>query len=249
MSTLLSTAAMVTECQSRVPIGLSSAFWMKKLNEAYRWISQKGNFIWDVKSGSVTVLVGASTFSLPSDCNPGKPMWLSGPTGGSVSTSGNFLSEIPYKAWDTSLQQQYAEVTAPAGMYSCWTYATSFVGSPPAYNYLGELFPLSAKPTAGTGNFTFALYYHTDVSGTEYVSGATIYFPTPNVFDNLLIELAEAEARRIYGLSGFEMIQKRAESAIVTLLDSYRSTKNVLAGLTDQQKQVSEAQMMKQERT
>ena len=92
---------------------------------------------------------------------------------------------------------------------------------------------------------TFA--YHTDVSGGEYADSASVYFPTPNSFDNLIIELAEAEARRIYGLAGWDIIQKRAESAIVNLLDSYRSTKNVLAGLTDQQKQVSEKKMMAQE--
>lgn len=248
MSNLLSTSAMVTECQARVPIGLSSTFWMKKLNEAFRWISQKGNFIWDVKAGTATVLVGASTFQLPTDCDPGKPMWLSGPTGGSVGSSGNFLSMIPYAPWDESLHQQFAEVVSPAGLYSCWTFAAYFTGTPPTYRYMAELFPASAAPTAATGNFTFAMYYHTDVSATEYVSGANIFFPTPNSFDNLMIELAEAEARRIYGLAGFEMIQKRAESAIVNLLDSYRSTKNVLAGLTDQQKQVSERKMMAQER-
>ena len=248
MSTLLSTSAMVTECQTRVPIGLSSTFWMKKLNEAFRWISQKGNFIWDVKAGSATVLVGASTFQLPSDCDPGKPMYLSGPTGGSVAQTGNLLALIPYAPWDESLSQQYAEITAPAGAYSCWTYATFFVGTPPVYRYLAELFPVSAAPTAGTGNFTFAFYYHTDVSSTEYTNASNIYFPTPNSFDNLLIELAEAEARRIYGLAGWDIIQKRAESAIVNLLDSYRSTKNVLSGVVDQQKQVAEKQMMAQER-
>lgn len=251
MSKLLSTSAMVTECQARVPIGLSSAYWMKRLNEAYRWISQKGNYIWDVKVGTATVAIGGTTFSLPADCDPGKPMWLAGPTSGGVggtSSTGVFNNLIPYQPWDESLSQQYAEITAPPGLYSCWTFATFFVGTPPAYNYLGELFPSSAKPTAGTGAFTLSLYYHTDVNSTEYTSASNIYFPTPNSFDTLIIELAEAEAKRVYGIAGWDIVQKRAESAIVNLLDSYRSTKNVLSGLIDQQKQVSEKQMMSQER-
>jgi len=31
MSNLLSTTAMTAECQTRVPIGLSTTFWMKKM--------------------------------------------------------------------------------------------------------------------------------------------------------------------------------------------------------------------------
>lgn len=254
MSNLLSTDEMVAECKTRVPIGLSSAFWMKKLNEAYRWISQKGNFIWDIKAGIVNVPIGSTAFGLPSDCDPGKPIWLAGPSSGGVggsSSTGVFNALIPYQPWDESLNQQYAEVTMPPGMFSCWTFATFFSGSPPAYTsytYVGQLFPASAAPTAGTGAFTLPVYYHTDVYGTEFTEAANVYFPTPNSFDNLLIELAESEARRIYGLAGWDIIQKRAESAIVNLLDSYRSTKNVLSGLMDQQKQVSEKQMMAQER-
>ena len=256
MSTLLSLSSMVTECQSRVPIGLSSAFWVKKLNEAYRWISQKGNFIWDVKLDAVTVTAAQNYFTLPADCDPGKPMYLAGPVSGVSAQTGNVLSIIPYKPWDETLDQQYAEVTAPPGLFSCWTFSTKFtVGAGPAYvpsyRYEARLYPTSASPTVTTGAFSFSFAYHVDVSSTEYATTATAaapnFFPTPNSFDNLLIELAEAEAKRIYGLAGWDVIQKRAESAIVNLLDSYRSTKNVLSGLTDQQKQVSEKKMMAQE--
>ena len=265
MSNLLSVSQMVTECQSRVPIGLSSAFWVKKLNEAYRWISQKGNYIWDVQNTYVTVNATQGWFDIPNGsipgqpaCDPGKPMYLAGPYYSVTypGTAGVINSTIPYKPWDESLDQQFAEVDAPPGLFSCWTFSTFFsVGLGPyflpSYSYRGYLYPASARPTSATGAFMFNFAYHTDVSNVEFAATPTLtapnYFPTPNCFDNLLIELAEAEARRIYGLSGFEMIQRRAESAIVNLLDSYRSTKNVLAGLTDQQKQVSEKKMMSQE--
>ena len=147
-------------------------------------------------------------------------------------------------------------MVAPAGLVSCWTFYTNFtVGAGPTftpkYSYRGKIYPNSAKPTVTTGAFTFNFAYHTDVSSVEFAFTPTAtapnYFPTPNSFDTLIIELAEAEVRRIYGLAGWEIIQKRAESAIMNLLDSYRSTKNVLAGLQDQQKQVQERKLMSQE--
>jgi hypothetical protein len=130
-------------------------------------------------------------------------------------------------------------------MVSCWAFNTSFtVGPPPVYTYTGHLFPVDAI----TQNVEFRFYYHADVASAELTSSATAFFPTPNIFDSLMIELAEAEARRIYGLAGWEAIQKRAESAIMSLLDSYRSTKNSLGGLVDQQKQTNEKKLAAQER-
>ena len=250
MSNLLSTQAMVAECQRRVPIGLSNAYWMRKLNEAFRWISQKGNFVWDLREGFFTVSSGFVVFDIPLDCDPGKPMWVAGPVSQVIGASGVLKTIIPYRQFDDSLDQQYAEVTAPPGMYSCWSFYTSFTaGPPPVYRYKGILYPPSAAPTAGTGAFTFTFMYHADVNSTEYTEASNVYFPTPNSFDNLMIELAEAETRRIYGFTGWDIIQKRAETAILNLLDSYRSTKNVLAGLIDQQKQTQEKKLMHQERT
>jgi hypothetical protein len=246
---------MVAQLQTRVPIGLSSTFWMTKLNEAYRWISQKGNFIWDLKFPAVQAQLGVAqtVFTLPADCDTGKPMYLAGPTSTTGLTQVVVESLIPFKPWDESLEQQYAEVTAPTGLFSCFTVRSLFSTNPfppPSilYNYVAQLYPASAAPTVATGDFRFTFAYHSDVQ-SEFTLGTSIYFPTPNSFDNLLIELAEAEARRIYGLAGWEIIQKRAESAITNLLDSYRSTKNVLSGLVDQQKQVNEKKLMAQERS
>ena len=241
---------MVTRCQSRVNIGLSTAFWMEKLNEAYRWISQKGNYIWDLSGADVTISGLVNQFALPADCDPGKPMYLVGPIPSMPAPHMTLESIVPYVAWDDAGNQRISELPTMPGMISCWTFRANFthtVGPPPiyTYTYTGYIFPIDALAVTSQ----FRVVYHTDVSNVEFTVGSNIYFPTPNCFDNLLIELAEAEARRIYGLAGFETIQKRAESAIVNLLDSFRSTKNVLSGLTDQQKQVSEKKMMAQENT
>jgi hypothetical protein len=245
MSNLTSTTSMVAQLQTRVPIGLSSTFWMTKLNEAYRWISQKGNFIWDVKYANITLNSYVNTFSLPPTCDPGKPMVLVGPLPDVPNAALELNSVVTYVPWDVAMDQRYSEMSTIPGLVSCWTFATNFTaGPPPTYGYTAYIFPLDTVIT----NSQFRLVYHTDVASTEIPLAANQYFPTPNSFDNLLIELAEAEARRIYGLAGWDIIQKRAESAITSLLDSYRSTKNVLAGLTDQQKQVNERKLMAQER-
>lgn len=242
MSNLLSTTAMVAECQSRVPIGLSSSFWGKKLNEAYRWITQKGNFIWEIKLAPLTLSVSTISFSLPSDCNAGKPIYIYGPVG-STGGAPAIASSIPYVSYDDSFNQSVSELTVPAGAFSCWSmYFNTISGG-----YTGQFYPPSATPTLTTGDMSYVMSYHMDAASTEKAVSALDFFPTPNCFDSLLIELAEAEAKRIYGLAGWDIIQKRAESGIVSLLDPYRSTKNAVAGMVDQQKQTGERKLMGQE--
>jgi hypothetical protein len=244
MSNLLSTTAMVADCQSRVPIGLDSTFWMKKLNEAYRWICQKGNFLWELRRADLNVAPFANSFPLPADINPGKPLYLLGPVPQMDPTAPTMESLVPYVPWETAWMQRQSELPTTFGAVSCWSMRPTFtVGPPPVYTYTGYTFPLDVINAAST----FTLIYHADVSSTEFTAAATQFFPTPNIFDNLLIELAEAEAKRIYGIAGWDIVQKRAESAIVSLLDPYRSTKNAVAGMADQQKQTGEKKLMGQE--
>jgi hypothetical protein len=243
MSNLLSTSVMVADCQTRVPIGLDSTYWMKKLNEAYRWITQKGNFIWELRHTDITVNAFIVSFTVPTDCNPGKPMYLAGPMSGLVPAP-TLDSIVPQVPWEDAWIQRSSEMGNIPGAVSCWALRTNFsAGPPPVYAYRGYIFP----PDSLTTDSDFRFIYHADVSSTELTSAANQFFPTPNCFDNLLIELAEAETRRIYGIAGWDIVQKRAESAIVSLLDPYRSTKNAAAGMVDQQKQTGERKLMGQE--
>lgn len=244
MSNLLSTSAMTAECQTRVPIGLSTTFWMKKLNEAYRWICQKGHFVWEMRRQEITIPAGATSFMLPATMDPGKPMYLGGPYDFGLNPESSILSILPLVPAEDALDQQLSEMADIKGLFSCWSlimdiWLTKLV-------YFAALRPWSAANTSDALSFQF--HFHADASSTELTVGADKYFPTPNVFDNLLIELAEAEVRRIYGLAGWEIIQKRAESTIMVLLDKYRSSKSTVVGLSDQQKQTSERKLMAQER-
>lgn len=246
MSTLLSTQAMVAECQRRVPIQLTNAFWMRKLNEAYRSVSQKGAYVWDERSISFTLLSGAVSFDPPATFDPGKPMHLAGPTSGTGAYAGIGVNTlIPKISWEDAMLQQYSEMPVIAGMFSAWALTTVISGG--GYAYKGYLFPSTSLPTGGNLQFTFS--YHIDVASVELVESAVVFFPTPNIFDGLFIDLAEAEVKRIYGLAGWEIVQKKAEAAIMPILDVYRSQKNAPAGLLDQQKQTNETKLMAQERS
>lgn len=242
MSNLLSTTEMVTECQSRVPIGLSSPFWGKKLNEAYRWITQKGNFVWEIDTASLDVPAGIATIALPATCNIGKPMWIYGPIS-SVGGSPTLASDIPFVPNSEAGSYNVSELTMPPGAFSCFTVIQTSV----IPGWFIQFYPTSAVPTITSGTMRYSLIFHLDAASMEKPVSDVDYFPTPNCFDSLLIELAEAEARRIYGLAGWEIIQKRAESGIMSLLDPYRSTKNAVAGMADQQKQTGERKLMGQE--
>ena len=244
MSNLLSTTAMIAECKRRVPIGLDSPFWLRKLNESFRDISQKGAFVWNERSSSLTLPAGVVWFDIPATADVGRPMFLSGPSSGPGSTEGTINSPIPRIEWEEATNQQWSEMDVSPGAFSAWALTTVISGA--TYAYKGYLFPFSA---VAVGELTFGLTYHVDVASTELADGANVYFPTPNAFDGFYIDFAEAEARRIYGLAGWEVIQKKAEAAILPLLDSYRSQKHSPIGLVDQQKQTSERKMMAQERS
>ena len=95
MSNLLSTSAMTAECQTRVPIGLSTTFWMKKLNEAYRWICQKGHFVWEMRRQEMALGIGGTSFQLPATLDPGKPMYLGGPYNFGLDPESSILSILP----------------------------------------------------------------------------------------------------------------------------------------------------------
>jgi len=226
MSTTISTAKMVEQIQARVPLGLSSQFCLDRLNEAYRWLIQRGPMVWQLKSANVTIS-GTGTFTLPTDCDNGKLMVLSG--------GAAWQMEIPYKPWSDMLKYQYDDQTrGVTGMYSCWSFQST----------TGYLFPV----VAAKASEALALIYHAK-PGTPLTSGASTYFPTPDAFDTLLIDLAVArtESPSWYRFSGWDVIQKDAQDQALALIEQHRSSRNSLLGLVEQAKQTHEAQAMKGE--
>ena len=224
----LTTSQMVSDLQRRIPIGLSSTTCIDRLNEAYRWVCQRGPMIWLLKETTVTATVLVTLpasppeiyFTLPTDLDTGRPAYLS-----TASPS----VEIPYKPYDQGVRNQVFTTVVP-GMYSVW----SIVGTK------GILFPVDAY---SSGTAVLPIVYHTK-PGAALTTGSST-FPSPDAFDTTLVELAESEIRRIYSMAGWDIVQKRAQESAQLLAVAYHSTKATMAGLADQQATTQESQLAK----
>ncbi len=221
---LMTIADMGIELRTRVPIGLTTTFCDRRLNDAYQWTCQRAAMNWLLSSASVTVNA-SGTFTLPATADLGKPMYLSG-----TATVGG-LMEIPYKPYDVALKNQHYGTTITKGMYSVWTFNAT----------TGYVFPVEAWPTV---THTLSLVFHA-VPGAAITGAAK--FPSPEAFDSMLVDLAESETKRIYNIAGWDIIQKRGQDSVLAMVDQYRSTKNAVAGMADQAKQTQETQLMKGE--
>lgn len=238
MSSTLSTQQMVVELQKRCPFGPDSPTCLGKLNNAFRWIDQNGPTVWRLTYSVLVVGAGATNVNLPADFDPSKPMYMSG--------GPSWRLQIPFKPWDKFLQLQTtggSPMGAAVGMFSAWSWAANMTGSPAVYSYTAYFFPTTGAPAAPT-NFPFI--YHR-LTPPPLTSGPTTYYPTPDAYDDVIVDLAEAELKRQYQIVGWEMAQKRGETALMRLAAGTRSSKEVVAELMEQSKQTQEIGMARQE--
>lgn len=209
---------------------------MDFLNEGFRRIDQmsKGGFIWQLKLGSVVLPAGAQVaVALPADFDAGKKAILYG-----AATVTPTRTVIPFKSPQEFVNQQHFSGQA-IGAFSAWTFYPNFtLTAPTSYGYTIKLAPDDAFPLAG-GGVTLPLYYHA-VNFQPFTSAANVYYPTPDQFDSLIVDLAEAELGRIYRVSGWDALQGRALQDIGNMIDSYRTDRFDLAGLADQAMQAQE---------
>lgn len=215
---------MIIMLQQRLPISLGTTQCGAELNKAWRAIESKGAFTWNIRSATFTVApLGNTASAVPADLDIGKPVSIY-PT----SLTGLFY-EIRYLPFEEFVRHQLYRFTFPTpGAYSCWTYIST--GATPTYTI--SFAPASANPTIASGSQNYSMYYHHQV-GPPLVVGSGNFFPTPDAFDDCIVDGAEAELRRIYSLAGFEMVQKKFENSTMLLLDKYRSPKHDLAGISE----------------
>jgi hypothetical protein len=227
---------MVSELQYRVPIGLSSARAIYFLNEAFRKLNQmsKGGFVWQLKQ--TTLAFGFSVSKdAPDGFDAGKSAWLLGdPTFMPTRTL------IPYKPWSEFSNMQHYQTTAP-GTFTAWTYVPNFtLTAPTSYKWTITLAPVDAAVAVPPG-ITLPFIYHA-MTTTTFASGNTTFFPTPDQFDSLILDLAESEAKRIYNVSNWDRIAQQANQAILEIIDTYRSDRYDLSGLFDVTAEAKEKQ-------
>ena len=230
MSATLSTARLVANVIQKIPEqNISVAAAIDRVNQAFRWIEQQGDFTWMVKGTTVAVSTAtfpAQNFPLPADCDTSRPMFLSTPI---VNT---LVSEIPYKPWEEAWNLQTFGTNAVAGVYAGWTNLVA----------AGYLLPSGAVQNGST----LALVYHRTTPAEKLIDNGT-YYPSPDCFDDVIVDFAEAELRRVYGLKAWDVLMKRAEGAAMKFFDKYRSNRKVLSGLAQVQAQASEIQTKRQE--
>lgn len=227
----LSTTALVSEVVQRCRIGIDANFAIARLNQSYRDIVRNVGFIWELKKTTLTVASAATTADLPPDFDPGKPAYLSGPSAMPIN--------LPHKTFDTGFDYQlFYSASASAGLYSAWTFYANFAAGPPVvYTYTAQLFPASAAP--GGGGFSLPFVYHQLYA--DQIIGTDKYFPSPSEFDYVLILMAEAETKRIYEIPSWTTAKGKADEALGPLIDIYRSSKLVLPGLMEQDRETKES--------
>ncbi len=76
-------------------------------------------------------------------------------------------------------------------------------------------------------------------------AASDVYFPSPDAFDDTIVDLAEAEVKRLYQFSMWADAQGKAQNSALLLLDKYRSPKLEMAGLQETAKETQESQLRK----
>jgi hypothetical protein len=210
------------------------------LNEAFRKVNQmsKGGFIWQRKQTTLVVPAGAIVpVALPADFDPGKSAWL---FGNAITTP--TATEIPYASPSEFVNEQHFNTNLIGG-FSVWTFQPNFTFGPPtSYGWNMLLAPNDAYPLPNPVNLGF--FYHA-VSFPPFTAANDIFFPTPDEFDNMIVDLAIAEVRNVYRMSGEEGEVEKAIAAIAAIIDTYRSNRYSLAGLSDVAAQAQEDQLEK----
>ena len=237
VSGLLSTNQMIADLQQRIPMGLSSTYCMSKLNYAYQWIEQQGAFTWNISRGAVVLSAGTAITDAPDDLDPGKPWSLYPHEAGEFEA---VATEIPYcPVEDLALHQIYHLDPIP-GVFSVVTMVND------SGNYRFRFAPIAATDVSNNHNFT--VYYHkiNPILLSPLTPGSAT-FPTPPAFDQSIVDIAEADIKRIYGLMGGDTALSKAQASAALLLDKYRSPKRDLAGLSEQSKEAQEHQITQQQ--
>lgn len=192
----MNVTTMVTELQRRV-VQLSSADATAAINRAVRWVNRQGSYTFQV-SDPTTLAVTAATglATTPATMDVGKAHMIYNLTGTPVRKIG------VQEAWQT------LNYNTPNGVgWDCYTFTGTKIVFFPAH---------ASQPTSVN------IIFHattTDISGGQFTN-------LPKEFDDLIIDLAELEERRIYDVgeaAHWMTMMARSQDQIKTLLDGYRS--------------------------
>lgn len=202
----LSSTQMQAELQRRVAqlsVGAGSAA-LAAINRSIRWIQRQGSYTFQLAGPTTLTCASGGTIALPLDVDPGKAILLTNVTNGQglPIVKGSFADL--WEARNFVAQDQgfdrYMIVAAPKSSSAS----------------VLHLFPTQSVSS------DVSIRYHrlsvdlSDGSGTSNL---------PRDFDDLVIDLAEAEERRINDIGDtWAQTYARCQDQIKVLLDAYRST-------------------------
>lgn len=221
---------LVTELVRRLA-NLDRPTALAALNRAQNWCLRQGTFQFMMTtpiSIAITLQAAPAQAATASSANlnnldVGKAKMV-------LNTDGTPIQHVP---WSDFWQSMNYNLPSGLTTYDCYTVQS--------FN--------SAAAGSGTAN-TF--YFLPNITGSAVIYGHRFASPLvdnvtsslemPNDFDDLVVDLAEAEERRIYDIGDtWQLLLARSQDQIKVLLDGYRSSTLQPTGLQDAQTKVQEA--------
>lgn len=212
---------MVTELQRRVT-NLSSTIALAALNRAMSWVTRQGSFQF-LMAGPVTLVVtqdssllaSSGAFTLAMD--PGKAKMV-------FNGDGSPVQHVPFSEFWAS--ENY-NVASTGGLYDVYTLKTD--------NSATNSHTMYFLPKTDGNVF---LYYHRLPTP---LTGDTSIPDLPPDFHILLVDLAEAEERRIYDVGdSWQLLMTRAQDQLKLLMDGYRSMTQQPSSMSDSTLKIQE---------
>lgn len=178
------------------------------------WHKATGTYTWTHETATISPAGNG-----PSDMDPGKAKLV-------LNSDGSPVQHVPLSEFWASFNY---ESTVESGAYDTYSIITDNTSNPPSHTFV--FFP------APSGSVT--LYYHRILQDLTLGGTLTMF---PRDFDDLIVDLAEAEERRIYDIGDtWQLLLARAQDQIKVLIDGYRSMTGQPAMVTESAAKIQES--------
>lgn len=206
MSTL-SASDMIDQLLYRCPYLVNRTNALFLVNRSIRYWNSKASYSFNVvfNAAALVYAPGSTTTTAPADMDMGQDLFIytSGPT--------------PYPIRRKEMNQYGISAITPSAMTN--------INLPSHYVIAGRNIVIYPGVTAG---ITLSAFYHqTSVLVTDSASSFTQF---PDNFEDIIIDFAEAESKRINRIVGWEPLMARVTDQAKGLIDQYRTNTNLSEG-------------------
>lgn len=220
MGQTLSAADMVTQLIYRAPFISSRTNALFYINRAIRYWDGQGSFSFNCKfdATAFSFAAGTTTASVPSDMDTGQDVYI-------MSTIGN-----PYPITKKGMSKYGVSGINPP--------LKTQVNVPDHYIITGRTIEIYPAPQV---NITLSAFYHIITQAvTDDNTSHTLF---PDNFDDIIMDWAEAEIKRIFRIIGWTEIYGRCMDQGKMLIDQYRTDTDLAAGEQEAVRQVKDLQI------